>query len=61
MVYAQWQSNEEHARHKIGKDVSILKDRRGGKTKPLTLATFAGRIESGDYDVHEWGGCGCGV
>ena len=60
-VYAQWQSNEEHARRKIGKDVSILKDRRGGETKPLTLATFAERIESGDYDVHEWGGCGCGV
>ena len=45
----------------IGKDVSILKDRRGGTTKPMTLAEFEKRIETGDYDQHEWGGCGCGV
>ena len=29
--------------------------------KPMTLAAFRERIETGDYDKHEWGGCGCGV
>ncbi len=60
-VYAEWERNEEDLRRHIGQDVSILKDRRGGITKPMTLATFRERIETGDYDKHEWGGCGCGV
>src|SRR5262249_42180370 len=60
-VYGEWESNEEDVRCHIGEDVSILKDRRGGATKPMTLAAFRARIESGDYDKNEWGGCGCGV
>lgn len=60
-VYAEWERNEEDVRQHIGQDVSILKDRRGGVTTPMTLATFRGRIETGDYDKEEWGGCGCGV
>lgn len=60
-VYAEWERNEQGVRDHLQKDVSILRDRRGGTTKPMTLATFRGRIENGDYDKHEWGGCGCGV
>ena len=60
-VYAEWERNEEDVRKHIGMDVSILKDRRGGTTKPMTLAAFRERIETGDYDHEEWGGCGCGV
>lgn len=60
-VYAEWEREEEGVRQHLGKDVSILKDRRGGTTKPMTLAAFRQRIETGDYDHHEWGGCGCGV
>lgn len=60
-VYADWERNEDEVRRHIGKNVSILKDRRGKKTKPMTLAAFRERIETGDYDKHEWGGCGCGV
>ena len=60
-VYDEWERNEEDVRQHLGKDVSILKDRRGGTTKPMTLAAFRKRIETGDYDHHEWGGCGCGV
>jgi len=60
-VYAEWEKNEEDVRKHIGQNVSILKDRRGGTTKPMTLAAFRERIETGDYDQHEWGGCGCGV
>lgn len=41
--------------------LSMLKDRRGGVTKPMTLRELRARIESGDkFPTHEWGGCGCG-
>lgn len=60
-VYADAERNEAEVIQHIGKNVSILKDRRGGTTKPMTLAAFRERIETGDYDHHEWGGCGCGV
>ena len=60
-VYDEWERNEEDVRQHIGQNVSILKDRRGGETKPMTLAAFRERIETGDYDHDEWGGCGCGV
>lgn len=60
-VYDEWERNEADVIAHIGKNVSILKDRRGGTTKPMTLAAFRERIETGDYDHHEWGGCGCGV
>lgn len=39
---------------------TILKDRRGGVTKPMTLKTLRERVESGEkLPLHEWGGCGC--
>jgi 3'-phosphoadenosine 5'-phosphosulfate sulfotransferase (PAPS reductase)/FAD synthetase len=60
-VYADWEREEEGVRAHLAKDVAILRDRRGGETKPMTLAKFRERIETGDYDKHEWGGCGCGV
>ena len=40
---------------------TILKDRRGGTTKPLSLAELERRIISGEkFSKHDWGGCGCG-
>lgn len=60
-TYEQWEKDEQEVREHLDQDVSILRDRRGGQTKPMTLAAFRERIETGDYDKHEWGGCGCGV
>ena len=42
---------------------SILKDRRGGAAKSMTLAHLRERIEAGDKSLpkDDWGGCGCGV
>jgi hypothetical protein len=41
--------------------LSILKDRRGGTPKMLTLEMLRKRIEAGEkMPKHEWGGCGCG-
>ncbi len=60
-VYALWEAKEEEIRQHLGKDVSILKDRRGGCTRPMTIRDFRLRLESGDttYDKEDWGGCGC--
>jgi len=44
-VYWWWEYYERLFRSWIKKDVAILKDRRGGDTKPLPLRDFRGRIE----------------
>lgn len=60
-TYARWEMEENNFRAWIGKDVTILNDRRGGGARrPLTLTAFRERIERGeDFDTEEWGGCGC--
>lgn len=61
--YALHEANEQRIRAQIGKDVSILTDRRGdGKKKPLTLKDFRIRVETqgaAQVDAFEIGGCGC--
>lgn len=61
-LYAHWETGEEELRGKLG-DVSILKDRRGGDTKPLTLRALRERIEQQPMliPVDDWGGCGCAL
>ena len=57
--YAWWEAGEESLRSKLG-DYSILKDRRGGQTKPLP-GSEPSRIELQPHLIpsDEWGGCGC--
>jgi hypothetical protein len=58
--FAHHEKQEERMRQELGKDVSILKERRGGRTIPLTLRQLRARVESGgECDKYEWGGCGC--
>ena len=39
---------------------TILRDRTGGETKPLSLRTLRERIEAGrQIDLFDIGGCGC--
>lgn len=59
--FLMWEEKEEEFRQYIGKDIAILKDRRGGQSKPMTLKAFPERLEAGDtnYDKSDWGGCGC--
>lgn len=58
--YALWEAKEEEIRSYLQKDVSILKDRRGGKVAHLTLRAFRAELERGErYDKTDWGGCGC--
>jgi hypothetical protein len=59
-VYRRTERAEADLAGHLGKDVAILRDRRGGKTVPLPLAEFRRRVEAGGQcDLFEWGGCGC--
>jgi hypothetical protein len=63
-LYQEWEKDEEETRELLGKDVSILNDRRGvgdGPRKPLTLRVFRERIEASPtlFDGDDWGACGC--
>jgi hypothetical protein len=52
---------EDGMRERVG-DYSILRDRRGGKTKALPLRAFRERlVPEKAYDSTEWGGCGCAI
>jgi hypothetical protein len=61
--YATHEEQERLWRETFKKDNSILKDRRGGKTKTMTLTEFRERVQANlfDFDSNEWGGCGCAV
>jgi hypothetical protein len=59
--YARAEAAEARMRKMLGKNVSILRDRTGGQTRPLTLAALRGRIEQQpeQLDLFDEGGCGC--
>ena len=61
--YAYHEQKEIDLVAKLGSDVSILRDRRGGKTKPMTLRSFRKRLEQEPtlFDQHDIGGCGCAM
>ena len=53
--YAHHEQKEHEFREFIGKDVSILRDRRGGETQSMTLEAFRGRIEEGEEFSYDTG------
>jgi hypothetical protein len=59
--YAFHEAEEQGLRDHLDKDVSVLKDRTGGTTTPLTLRRFRERIEDQPdlFDPLDFGGCGC--
>jgi len=59
--YRWHEEREQELREFLGKDVAILRDRRGGETRPLTLRELRQRLEAdaGAYDQQDWGACGC--
>lgn len=60
--YAWHEKQEQEMRQFLEKDVSILRDRRGGETKTMTLKQFREKIERGEaHSRHDWGGCGCAI
>ncbi|OBJ24629.1 hypothetical protein [Mycobacterium sp. 1245801.1] len=64
--YLFHEAEEQKLRNHLGKDVAILRDRRGAEATPLTLRAFRERMESGGpqldlFDEFDFGGCGCFV
>lgn len=61
--YAYHERKEQEIREHLDKDVAILRDRRGGTTKPLTLKALRERFEAetDDTDPFDLGGCGCAL
>jgi hypothetical protein len=59
--YAYHERREQELREFLGKDVAILRDRRGGGVRPLTLREFRERLERDPslFDPLEVGGCAC--
>lgn len=61
--YAAAEAHEQRMRDMLGADVTILRDRTGGATRPLPLAELRQRIEARAepelFDPYDWGGCGC--
>lgn len=59
--YAEVEAKERAFRERTGKDVAIMRDRRGGSTRPLTLEEFRGWIEREpeQIDIFDWGFCQC--
>ena len=58
--YDVWATKEQEIREFLGKDVSILRERKGGETKRLTLIDLRQR-EADACDMLDIGGCGCFV
>ena len=60
--YREFEAKEQEVRDHIGRqDVAVLRDRRGGESKPMTLRDLRERIEAGDESLpkYDFGGCGC--
>lgn len=61
-MYLQMEAEEEGLRTHLDKDVAVMKDRRGGDAKPLTMRQFReDRERQLAFDTDDWGGCGCFV
>lgn len=61
--YDVWEQKEREMADLLGRPVSILRDRRGGKSQPLSLQSLREREqqEPGAVDPFDIGGCGCFV
>jgi hypothetical protein len=59
--YRFHEGREHDLRRTLGKDVAILRDRRGGQVRPLTLRQFRQRLERDPRSFRrgEWGACSC--
>jgi hypothetical protein len=58
--YLYHEEREQELREHLAKDVAILRDRTGGKVRPMTLREFRERLDAqGSFDADEWGACAC--
>lgn len=60
--YLHHERKEEELRVFLGKDVAVLRSRKGGKSKPITLREFRDQLDARlPFDQDDFGGCGCFV
>ncbi len=61
--YLEWEAEEEQTRKSLTKNVSILRDRRGKQSRPLSLRQFREQIDKQPelFDHDDWGACGCTI
>lgn len=57
--FAHNEREEAALRAHLGTDSAILRDRRGGVTRPLPLTVLRDRVTASTVDRDDWGGCGC--
>jgi len=58
-LYRWHENQEEQTRKHIGSDVSVLRDRTNGETKPLTLREFREHVEAGKPPQDDLFSCTC--
>ena len=64
-LFASWEAHEREMNDLVRGDgdepVSIVRDRRGGVTRPLPLTVLRQRREAQPslFDQDDWGGCEC--
>lgn len=67
--FAEWESTERWMMENVSEKCYMLRDRRGGTTKPFPLSKLRERIEKEESEkgifkltsdeALDWGGCGC--
>ncbi len=59
--YARWEAEEAKMRDYLGADVSILRDRTGGRVRPLTLEELRKKVQTQPemFDDDDQAACGC--
>lgn len=60
-LYAYHEKKEQEMRDYLDKDIAIMRDRRGGKSRPMTMEEFRLRKtpNPNQLDLEDWGGCNC--
>lgn len=61
-IFSLWEREEKEARERLGKDVAILRSRKGGQSRPYPLYKLREDIEAQDHstlNMFDWKGCGC--
>ncbi len=61
--YRDHEEREAALMEKLGGKWGVMRDRRGGEAKPMTMRQFRERIEANenDHDQFDFGGCGCAL
>ena len=62
-TFTEWETGERRLQEYLGRNVTILRDRKNGESNPLSLSDLRQRLAQQPelFSSDEWGGCGCFV